>query len=140
MVLDYKKVFGIEKKEKQGGVMSKEEDQENLKKEDRADAIKEAAAETKGDKMPDKIYKSSIDNLIEGNARHLKGEILKVKIDDARAAALINAGYIEEVVPASAIKPEVKEAEAPIKKVITADEAETKGATGKGAGLLKKKK
>ena len=134
MALSYDKVFGIKKKDEgtaQSAVLS-------LKEEDKADAKAEAEAEAKGDIMPEKSYRSLIDNLVEGFARHLKGETIKVKIDDARAQALIRAGYIEEIVP-EAPKVEEKAIEAPIKKVITGEDTDKKDATGFGAKLLKKK-
>jgi hypothetical protein len=129
MVLKYETMFGYKKDEgpaQPGLSFENDEDPEEKK-------------ESQGEKMVK--YKSLIDNLVEKGARHLKGEELKVSIDAERAAALINAGYIEEVVEVKEeVKPETKNIEAPIKKVITADDTDKKGATGKGASLLKNKK
>jgi hypothetical protein len=90
-------------------------------------------------KMTESKYIVQIDGFTEKGARHLKGDVLKVAIDEDRAKALLNAGYIalEEVKTEAPVE---KAMEAPIKKVITSDEAEKKTVTGKGAGLLKGKK
>jgi len=132
MVIDRKKLYGnaIDEGTAQA-VLS-------LSEEDKADAIREAAAETKGEIM-EKKYRSLIDNLMEGNARHIKGETLKVKIEEARAKALINAGYIEEILPEGS-QPTEKAIEAETKKVITGDHTDKKDATGLGAKLLGNKK
>lgn len=94
--------------------------------------------------MEKKEYKVMIDNLVEKGVPHAKGRMLQVEISEERATNLIRAGYIEEV-GAEEQKPEVKEPEkknieAPENKMITGEDTEKKTATGKGAGLLNKKK
>jgi len=133
MVLDYKKVFGMTKEEGTAQAVL------SLKEEDAVDSKTEAAAEARGNTKMEKQYRSTIDNLVEKGARHLKGEILKVEVDDARAQALMNAGYIEEVGSVAA-QPVEKEIEAPIKKVITGEDTDKKDATGIAAKILGKKK
>lgn len=90
-------------------------------------------------KMSDKKYIVSIDGFVEKGTRHMKGEDLKIEIDEDRAQALIRAGYITEK---TEDKPAAQEKviEAPQQKIITGEDTEKKGSTGKGAGLLKKKK
>lgn len=86
-------------------------------------------------------YKVMLDGFVENGVRHMAGDELKVSIDDGRAKALINAGYIieEDNKPVEA-KVETKVAEAETKKVITGEETKKKDATGVGAGLLGRKK
>lgn len=91
----------------------------------------------RGDNMSDKKFKVICGVLIEKGVRHINGEFLKVEIDAERATALKNAGYIDDVETIAA--PVVKAIEAsPVDKMI-GEAPESKGATGKGADLLKKK-
>jgi hypothetical protein len=87
--------------------------------------------------MSDKKYIVSIDGFTEKGARHMKGDELKIAIDEDRAQALIKAGYITEK---TEDKPVEKVIEAPQQKIITGEDTEKKGATGKGLDLLKGKK
>lgn len=93
---------------------------------------------TPEEKKMSKKYRAVIE-LVEKGVVHAKGKMLMVEVSDDRAKNLINAGYIEEVLP-EAPKTEVKAFEAPQKKVITAEDTEQKGATGLAAKLKEKNK
>lgn len=101
---------------------------------------KKSPALIQGDKkMEKKIYKVIIPNFVEKGVVHSKGQSLQVEIDETRAANLVNAGYIEEVLP-EAQKPEVKAIPAaPQDKMIKAGDSEIKTATGFVAKLKEKK-
>jgi hypothetical protein len=86
-----------------------------------------------------KQYKALIDNLVERGVVHAKGKVLMVEVSDDRAKNLINAGYIEEILP-EAPKVEKKEMEAPQNKMVEKADAGTKDATGLAASLKNKNK
>lgn len=89
--------------------------------------------------MEGKKYVAVIDGLVEKGVVHAKGKVIMVEMSEERAANLIRAGYIEEILP-EAPKVEKKEIEAPQRKVIGKEDAQTKDATGMAAALKNKGK
>ena len=129
MALNYEKVFGYKKGDGPKTAVPFNETNPSNPEIIRAE----------GDKMSEIKYKVICDVLVEKGVRHIKGENLKIDVDPGRIAAFIRAGYIEKIAEVAPV-PEKKEKaiEAPENKMI--DKApESKGASGKGANLLKKK-
>ena len=101
-----------------------------------------------------KVYVSVIDNLVERGARHMKGQILKVPVDEARANTLITHSFIarredyQDVITdttgqglsrESLTKAEEKPEHDRAMKPGDVEKKDEKGAEGKGADLLKGK-
>jgi len=137
MVTDFRRVFGREKNEgpEPNGPSFK---MKKFQKQPAEAEDEKMPAPEEENKMSQRKLIVAIDGFTEKQARHMKGDVLKIEIDEERAAALIKAGYIYEEEIAK--KVEEKAIEAPIQKIVTGEDTENKGVTGKGAGLLNKKK